>query len=204
MTTSLVAKGRGLRFTYHEEVGLHCRVRPLFIESERGARETRDEHDGRFGGVTCRLRPNVGTIGGSDINSHNRNDEGDESEERGELHGRLSALGVEDRGGLGNRLRKRYHQYPHLKYSHGIRMATAQDVIPPNGFVSPKLGGEAIKIPDHQIRPECDNLIPRPPTGPYAPAGSIQPRYFFSQIRRIKVVMLRMRGARFPASAFRA
>ena len=97
MTTSLVAKG----FTYHEEVGLHSRVRPLFIESERGARETRDEHDGRFGGVTRRFRPNVGTIGGSDINSHNRSDERDESEKRGELHGRLSALGNENRGGSG-------------------------------------------------------------------------------------------------------
>ena len=74
-------------FTYHEEVGFHERVCPLFIESEGAAREARDEHDGWFGGVTRRFCPNLGTVGGGDIDGHSGGDERDESEERGELHG---------------------------------------------------------------------------------------------------------------------
>ena len=61
---------RGVDFTYHEEVGLHKRVHPLFIENERGARETGDEHDGRFGRVAGRLCPNLGTVRGSYIDGH--------------------------------------------------------------------------------------------------------------------------------------
>ena len=88
MVTSLTTEGdgSGYVFTYHEEVRLHERVRPLFIESKGTARETGDEHDGGFVGGTRRLCPNLGTIGGSDVDGHSRRHERDESEERGELH----------------------------------------------------------------------------------------------------------------------
>ena len=72
--------------TYHKEVGLHESVRPLFIECEGRARETGDKHDGRLGGVTRRFCPNLGTVGGGDIDSHSGGDERDESEESGKFH----------------------------------------------------------------------------------------------------------------------
>ena len=59
-------------FTYHEEVGFHERAHPLFIENERGARETGDEHDCRFGRVAGRLCPNLGAVRGSYIDGHGR------------------------------------------------------------------------------------------------------------------------------------
>ena len=74
-------------FTHHEKVGLHERALPLFLKSERGARETGDEHDGRFGRVTSRLCPNVGTVCGSDIGNRSRRDMRDKSEKRGKLLG---------------------------------------------------------------------------------------------------------------------
>jgi len=84
---------------YHKEIGLHERVRPLFIESERTARETGNEHDGRFSGVTRGFCPNLGTVGGGDIDGHGGGDERDESEERGELHGcRVGGRTEEGRG----------------------------------------------------------------------------------------------------------
>ena len=85
-----------MSFTYHEEVGIHVRILPLFIEGKRAAREPGDKHDGRFGWVARRLRPDLGSIGGSDIDGHSERNERDESEERGELHGWSSA--AEGRG----------------------------------------------------------------------------------------------------------
>ena len=87
-------------FTHHEEVSLHVMVNPLFTKNERGARETGDEHDGRFGGVAGRLCPNLGTVRGSYIDGHGgRVGDG----ERGEPYGWLSLI---NGGGAGNRLRK--------------------------------------------------------------------------------------------------
>ena len=53
----------------------------------RGARETGDEHDGRFGRVTGRLCPDIGTVCGRDIDSRGGRDKRDKSEKRGKLHG---------------------------------------------------------------------------------------------------------------------
>ena len=67
-----------MSFTYHEEVGIHVRILPLFVEGKRTARETGDENDGRFGGVARRLRPDLGSIGGSDVDGHSERNERDE------------------------------------------------------------------------------------------------------------------------------
>ena len=83
-------------FTYHEEVGIHVRILPLFIEGKGATRETGDKHDGRFGWVARRLRPDLGSIGRCDVDGHSERNERDEGEERGELHGWLSA--AEGRG----------------------------------------------------------------------------------------------------------